>query len=253
MYKKFADENNILIYQMGKVGSTSLEHAIKDAIHIHTLYLDNHTCKPRQAALFGCGMRFYSNKIKQALINLLRRKAIRSRSHIKVITLVRKPLVRNISMFFHDLDAYVFNSQSKLLTTSTPLMTRLQSEDLLVNIFEQQFEHHYPLTWFDKELKRFFDIDVYDQSFDKELGYMNIKKANVEVLCLDVERLTENISVVENFVGNKVTLLNKNQAQNKWYGTLYEQFNDNYQPQTALLNLLEESQYNQFFFDKNGR
>ncbi|WP_415225993.1 putative capsular polysaccharide synthesis family protein [Psychromonas sp.] len=251
MYKRFADENNVLIYQMGKVGSTSLEHAIENAIHIHTLYLDNHTCKPRQAALFGCGFRYYYHKLKQAFINHLRRKAIKSRDDIKVVTLVRKPMKRNISMYFHDLDAYIFNSQSDLLSLSPALMTRLPSENLLITLFEQQFDHHYPLTWFDKEIKRFLGIDVYKAHFDKNRGYMNIKHKNIQILCIDAERLTEHLPIVEDFIGKKIILCNKNKAENKWYAPLYQQFNTTYQPSDNLVNLLENSKFNEFFFVDN--
>jgi len=250
LYKKYADEKNILIYQMGKVGSTSLEDSISNSIHLHTLYLDNHTCKPRQAGLFGCGWHFYINKCKQHLINLMLRKAIKSREKTKVITLFRQPLQRNISMFFHDLDAYVFNAQSNLLKSKVPaLMTRQQEGNILFDIFEKQFDHSYPLNWFDKEFERLWGINIYQQPFNKDLGYSYISKGNIELLCIDMSKLNESLPEISHFVGETVKLSTKNQASAKWYGTLYSDFKKHYKPSDKIQSLITNSKMNKHFIE----
>ena len=92
--------NKIFIYQMGKVGSTSLEESIENSVHMHTLY-SNSECWVREAQLWG--LLSPLQKIKRYVGSKLDRMIIRSNNEVKIITLVRDPVARDVSMFFQRL------------------------------------------------------------------------------------------------------------------------------------------------------
>src|SRR5690606_30212107 len=89
---------NILIYQMGKVGSTALEHSITNSRHFHTSY-------GRRCCDFFSANMFPSNwaKMKHYFANEIRLFLYKRRKKVKIITLVRNPYERNVSHFFQDI------------------------------------------------------------------------------------------------------------------------------------------------------
>ncbi|MFD2168198.1 putative capsular polysaccharide synthesis family protein [Thalassotalea euphylliae] len=246
-YTRYASESNVLIYQMGKVGSTSLEKAIEESLHFHTLYVDNYPCKTRLKGLYGVGLKGEFKKLSMRLGYFLRRRAIKSRRHIKVITLVRAPLERNISMFFQDIDAYLFSAYSRI-DGSEPLSTREHSTSVLADIFNARFEHSYPLNWFDREFKRFFGINVYDYTFDKEKGVGVWNRENVSIICFELSKLHENKALLESFLGKQVNLERSNDGDNKWYSEAYKTFKSNYLPSNDIKELMASSKFSKYFY-----
>ena len=99
--------NPVLIYQMGKVASSSIFHSLKtttdfNAFHVHRLN-PKHITRVREGHLQRGdsppiedeeGLYLYENLIKPC------------RTPIKIISLVREPISRNISAFFQNLQSY---------------------------------------------------------------------------------------------------------------------------------------------------
>lgn len=246
----YSNEETVFIYQMGKVGSTTLEHSLPNAVHIHAFYSKNHTCPIRLKGLAKFGLEYFTNRFKQELINYFLRRVFKARKHTKIITLVRKPIERNISMFFHDLDAYLFAAHTNCLNTrSKPLPTRCQSADVLLDVFEQEFDHNYVLNWFDEEFAVMTGIDIYDYPFDSEKGYCLIKQGNFEVLCLRTDKLNQNTVIISEFTGRSIELLSVNKAQDKWYAEVLEQFIQIYKPSDKLTMPIEKSKFFKHFFN----
>ena len=91
---------------------------------------------------------------------------MRGRRTLKIVTLVRDPIGRNVSMYFHDLHywlAYYFSEVR-------PDRDGARRNRPLIDCFRETFDHRYPLDWFDKELKRLSGIDVYEHAFDRTTG-----------------------------------------------------------------------------------
>ncbi|WP_286232691.1 putative capsular polysaccharide synthesis family protein [Thalassotalea sediminis] len=248
---KFKNEDTIFVYQMGKVGSTALESAISNSLHIHAFYSKNTTCLPRLKGQAKFGFRYFYFRLEQELISYLVRRVFRKRKKTKIITLVRAPLQRNISMFFHDLDAYLFAAHTNCLgTRTTALPTRSQSANLLTNVFNQEFDHQYPLTWFDREFKEMTGIDIYAYKFDKHAGVSRIETEHFDILCLQMDKLPEQEQLLTTFVGKPVSLKRENKANNKWYGSLYRDFKRDYQLSDEQIQIMHNSKYYQHFFAK---
>ncbi|TPV53846.1 capsular biosynthesis protein [Aestuariibacter sp. GS-14] len=210
--ERFSNESNVLIYQMGKVGSTSLEKSIPNSIHIHTLY-GNAPCWVFQKqhrsgirALFGF------------IGDLIKRSCILKRKKVKIITLVRDPYKRNLSMFFQDISHWIYNYLG-----SKGADCRTDDNEFLFQVFENSFDQDYLHLWFDKEIRRFTGIDVYNRNFS-DLGFELYKKDKFEVLLLRAEDLNDNIKIIEEFLGFEISFSSSNVGDNKWYSSLYKDF-----------------------------
>jgi hypothetical protein len=240
-WKEYSDKENILIYQMGKVGSTSLEQAMPGSIHLHTLYFGWPTHRPpsrRRNTL--------SKKIKGGIYDAMRRLAIKSRDEIKIITLVRDPYARNVSDFFQGfiywMFGYVFNSAARIDTRAN------SDETLVYNAFDKVYDHDYALTWFDKEFKRMTGIDVYRHDFNKRDGWAIIKKGKYNILLIKLEKIKEVWNIIEDFAGIKMEYTNSNVASAKWYKNIYDNFTNNYKPTQQYLEKLYNSKLVKHFY-----
>lgn len=251
---QYSAEDTVFIYQMGKIGSTTLEHSLPNAVHIHAFYFKNHTCPVR---LFG--LRKFSfvhglHIIEQTLLWWYIRRVFKQRrkqgKKTKIITLVREPLERNQSMFFHDLDAYLYAAHTNCMNTrSKPISTRSQPSSMLVDVFNEEFDHDYPLNWFDNEFYVMTGINIFDYAFDKVQGSMLINKEGVDILCLRSDKLSDNVQQLSDFVGKSVEIESMNKAEEKWYGELYKQFKMNYVTPNSIVNKIQNSQFYQHFFE----
>lgn len=240
-WKAYADKENVLIYQMGKVGSTSLEQAMPGSIHLHTLFFGWPTHRPPSPRRNTIG-----KKIRGAIYDAVRRRAIRSRENIKIITLVRDPYARNVSDFFQGLTYWMF---CYVFYSGTRVDTRANSDETLVyNAFDTVYDHDYALTWFEKEFKRMTGIDVYQYDFNKYDGWSIIKKGKYEILIIKLEKIKEVWQVIEEFAGKKLEYTNSNTASAKWYKNIYVNFISNYKPAPQYLNRLYNSRLVKHFY-----
>lgn len=208
----------VLIYQMGKVGSTSLENSIKDSLHIHTLY-GNYPCPHFERHVHGD----FKLLIKKFAVQPLRRNLYKLKGCNKIISLVREPAARNISMFFQDLPFWIAD-----YVKHYDRETRESDLDWLWRVFENSFDHEYCLTWFDREIKRYTGIDVLSEQFNCRRGYQQYKRGRYELLLLRMEDMTQNRAVIEEFCQQKVELVSTNVGDEKWYGGVYKEFSNNY-------------------------
>jgi len=171
--------NCVHVYQSGKVGSrTVYESMLETGIncsHIHTF----HKC----------------------------RNLIPNTNQIKIITLVREPIARCLSEFFHHLSSNVW--------------AEISFENICIR--HLRWSTSWQFDWFDSELKAFFGVDIYANPFDREKGYSIIKHGNVEVLAMKLEKLSSLESVIGEFIGApQFKLINENEADNKIYKYFYK-------------------------------
>lgn len=234
---RFSDENNVLIYQMGKVGSTSLEKSIPGSIHLHSLY-GNAPCWIFQKQ-HRSGLAFINGYVG----DFIKRRCILKRKKVKIITLVRDPYKRNLSMFFQDLSHWVYNYMG-----AQGADCRTDDSGFLFDVFESSFDHDYLHSWFDKEIRRLTGIDIYESSFSSQ-GFSIYKNGKFEVLLLRAEDLNNNMDIIEKFLGIELKVSSSNLGEKKWYSSLYREFK--IQAEKKLLNYqdsLKESKFYKHFY-----
>lgn len=187
----------IMIYTVGKVGSSTMQASLEKA-NIPSIQVE----------------RFYmrEDEIGKTTLDEWHYCLDKIKGGIKIITLVRDPIARDISGFMQTLRHRVVKNDKPILEQ----MLEHLSNNAKINY---EFEH-----WFEKELFRTTEIDVYQYPFDKEKGYGLIKKNKFEILLLTLEKLNSNVNVIQDFVGaTNFKLIGENVGEEKEYKYLYAQ------------------------------
>ena len=172
----------VLVYQMGKVGSSSVYQSLLDCKsrpdldirHQHYIVRKD-LAKLQPGADIGLKERIQKG-IQDGEIG-------RGRPKVKIITLTRRPTDRNISAFFQNHASYQFNAGN------------------VAQVFQRQYPHGTPLEWFDRELKALTGIDVYQTPFPKAQGYQTLANDHFEVLIVRMEDLDRCHTAIRNFLG----------------------------------------------------
>lgn len=199
MYKrvKQAITAPIFIFQMGKVGSSSLKSTLTQAhsglvVHAHD----------------------YSQLSDRAKTILRWRK--RLRLPVYVICPVREPLSRNMSAFF----------QNFKRDTGFEISDREWTHSELTDLFLRKYPHNVCLEWFDANLRTTFGLDVFSEEFPTEKKWKLYKHKAVRILVYrsDLDRSAQ-LDVISEFIGSKITgWTQSNISSDKNYGDMYNKF-----------------------------
>ncbi len=223
------DEDQILIYQPGKVGSNTIGGILKkaDIPYVQTHYLSEKVLKDIHPQL-----------ITQMLeIN---------QSKVKIVTLVREPIGRALASLFQ----YLENSGTALITSMSGTIEEKFEEMITGDIFSEDeiyrcFCEANWLDWFDYELKEVFHVDVFAYPFDREKGYSIIRQDQVEVLIMKLEKLNHLEKVIGDFLGlPSFELVNLNDGDSKAYKYLYKNIREVIKIPQELVSL---------YYDNNPR
>ncbi|MCP4959177.1 MAG: hypothetical protein GY925_07895 [Actinomycetia bacterium] len=132
---------------------------------------------------------------------------------------------------------------------SKQFTSRMTQPDLLRRIFLEIFPHDYVTGWYEQEFKRFTGIDVFDVEFDVTRGATSISCGQFDLLLLRSDRLNDNLPLISEFVGSAIKLTRENEASDKWYGPVYEEFREGLKLPEVLVERLLTTQYTSHFFD----
>lgn len=221
------------IYQMGKVGSSTLYKSIPNAAQFHNFDTDTPQkyFAPVEERLYQrlrWKFWFFAIKFRIKYLKLKNQK-------IKFISIARDPIARNISGYFQTLEG----KKNKLDMNISSLR-----KDFLNNT-----NHLAPLVWFDKELNRHFGIDIYKYPFNKEKGYIIIKEKNYEVFLVTLESLSKNLTELEEYINfESLDLSSENRATNKWYSNLYKDFKNKVDIPENYIKKMYNSKYTNYFY-----
>ncbi|MEM1120160.1 MAG: putative capsular polysaccharide synthesis family protein [Bacteroidota bacterium] len=218
----------VFVYQMGKVASSSVYHSLKKQhsgiiLHAHTFSTNHPQWEIR---------RLYEH--------------FKKGHPIKIITLVREPISRNISDFFQNF--HLFTKQEFRSTFEEGGMSIAQ----LRKLFLLYYYHSMPLTWFDNNLKKHFAIDVYHHPFPKEQGFLQITTAKIDLLILRYDLVnSQKEQLIKAFLLlPKFELVDRNISQEKNYSIIYQRFLEEVKLPDFVLNTIKESTYFNHFYSK---
>ena len=263
----------VLIYQMGKVGSSSIRNSLfrcpdprtrlvlmsheyfpirnrdPDRIDIEPAYRDmlereiaHEQRVYRQFSLrqrLGRRFRekFYAERIYKAYV--------RSQRRLRVITLVREPVANNISMFFQLLHRYIGRERE---------LSDCSFEEL-AGIFIENYVHARPLTWLDAEIKTNFGIDVYQHPFAVHQGYTVISQGRISLLVLrcELDDPTK-AQAIADFLGlDEFEIVRSNVASDKSYAGKYAEFRQRIRIPPTLLDQMYDSRFARHFYSGEER
>jgi hypothetical protein len=256
----------LLIYQMGKVGSTSVEESLRaldlgiPIFHIHFLtddLMDFYEEKRRK---------FFRTRQQNELSRIwmyryLSKTLRRGTDHRKwkVITLVRDPITRNISSFFETLrvesgqtDGLYKISADIRSPYSFDITVSIDNISELIRLFIEKFDHETPLIFFDRQIKSMLGIDVFAYEFPKSKGYMIYRGRQVELLLIRLENLNECAETAfKEFLSIKgFVLKHANVGREKIYAPLYRKFKSIINLPDTYINDMYASKFMRHFYSR---
>lgn len=251
----FKKKPPLLIYQMSKVGSSSVYDSLRAAnINYHIFHI--HYLMEKRHRLIEEHHKKRSQKLPAhiSISKALTIKVKKQRHEIpwKIITLVRDPVKRYISGCFQR--AYLF--QHELQDNKGNW-----SEEKIKHFIEErlyQFDEKtdFDCNWFDEEIKTVFDIDVFDYPFPKEEGYQIIEKNNVELLIFRLEDLNTTFQeAIKRFFGldRAIPLVQSNIAEDKEYSEVYKNVSKNITIPEEICRKIYGSKLVRHFYNDESR
>lgn len=217
----------IFVYQMGKVGSSSvcwsLRRTYPGVVH------HDHTCSPNH-------VNWQTRRLYQW--------AILERQPLYIISLTREPIGRNVSTFFQNFEREV----------GIPYDQSNFSVEELGDHFLANFNHEWPVHWFDRFMNSIFGIDVYGEPFP-HCGYASFSRRNIQLLVIKSEIADDvKVKALKEFLKLKdLPFTNEHRSQDKDYGETYQSFKKHVKFPIALLTQLCESKYFTHFYNPEDR
>ena len=234
----------VIIYQMGKVASSSIKSSLTGLNKIDITYTHNLNSSYTEELNDIKEEKGWEITVSPESVRKIWSE-IKDEKQLKVITLVREPVGRNISAYFQNLGV-IFGQKD---------VHNQLTYDELFDGFVQKYPHSIPIAWFDKEFKQTLGIDVYKYEFPKKEGALIIKEGKYHVLIIrsDINDALKQ-QYIEKLLSTKgIVLKQENLSAGKPYKDVYKNFIDNVKfPETYLSEMLD-SKYARHFFENSER
>jgi hypothetical protein len=164
------------------------------------------------------------------------------RREVRIITPVRDPIARNVSLFFHLLWVAGFSFER-------------HSIDELTGFFMDDMRHQIALTWFERELEPALGIDMYAFPFHRDAGHTTIIANNITLLLYQSE-LPDHVKehIIGDFVGlEQFRLLRRHDARGSAYAKTYRQFVQLVHLPRSYVEEMCNSRYARHFYSDDER
>lgn len=229
----------ILIYQMGKVGSTSITQSLPKERYplVYHLHVMNEQRLETTIQAWEAGIPWPYRLIQTGYFAL--NNIIQPKRQCRIITMTRDPIARNVSAFFENYHQHTGQRFEK---------TTLGIEEI-INCFLQT-DQTVPLDWFDMEMKDVLGIDIYQQPFPKDAGYRRIKHENIDLIVYKSELALEKQShILSDFLSDPAFSLSiGNISSDKLYADAYHKMKDSIQFEPKFVDQMLNSKYVQHFY-----
>ena len=198
----------VLVFQMGKVGSTAVTRSLRRAFaersvaergspprrvyHVHQIAGPAAPEPPPEDLLRTPHEHRLLRAWRDAyLLDWIERERAR---RWQVVTIVRDPMARNLSAFFQGCEVAALEGgrwQFRSERYGVELVVAESEPGPLLEAFVERFPHERPLDFFDTQLAALFGIDVFAQPFPREAGWAVCRSERCETLLLRLEDLRE--------------------------------------------------------------
>jgi len=252
----------VLILQMGKVGSKSVQAGLESEYLNQPIYHAHFLSRDRTARTENQRRKFFRTERHSYLMRpwlnqfLLRTYENRQDDRTwKLITLTREPVGRNISAFFENLHVVPCETEGEFEISSDyyqidRTIVSIDDSSTLAKLFFERAQHDSPIRFFDREIKDIFGIDVLDSGFPIDKGYGIYRSARVDLLVLKLESLADSaVAAFDEFLGiDDFKLINRNIGAKKVYAPLYDAFKENAVIDSEYIDTLYDSEYTRTFY-----
>lgn len=240
-------EGVVLIYQMGKVASSSIYASLRKDPRLLVLHFHRMPGENRVAINRRMGMKF---RLRSSLHDLQGtigyRLMCRCPQNTFLITLVRDPFSRNISGYFqnlwlHRIDGGAAADQDAI--------------DKVLNLLGSDYDHEVPLRWFDDEFKPATGIDVFSIPFaaSAKAGIYRNTIYPLLILRTDLEDDLK-IAFLRDFLSRPgLRLQRSNSGEEKSYSELYRAVRSKYRYPPEYVGRALKSKLMLHFFSAEER
>lgn len=255
----------IINYQMGKVGSSTVQASL-EAMSLDQPVYHVHFLNPERVRQIEQQRRKYFRTEKYALLRrpwlyqFLFEQIQKKDRRWKLITLVREPIARNVSTFFENLEVTKNPGSAAYAIKSDYYDFNIEADpenlDELIELFFDRLVHERPLRYFDDEIKAVFGIDVFATEFPIDKGYSVYQGEYADLLLIRIEDLDQCANTVfKQFLGlDDFKLVQANIASDKIYAPLYKAFKRTIRFPEDYVRKMYESEYAcQFYSDEEIR
>ena len=258
------DQGPIVVLQMGKVGSKSVQAGLEARVLDRPIYHAHFLSRERTARTEQQRRKFFRTDrhgylmrpwLNQFLLRTFQEH--RDSQTWKLITLTREPVGRNISAFFENLDVVPCATTGEYEISSDyyqidPTIVTVDDSSKLAELFFSRATHDSPLRFFDREIKDIFGIDVIGSGFSIEKGYEIYGAGRVELLVLKLEDLARCAGAAfSDFLDiDDFRLINQNIGEEKVYAPLYKAFKKDVVLDPDYAERLLDSDYMRAFYSE---
>tara|TARA_A100001015_G_scaffold119118_1_gene132123 strand:- start:1180 stop:2061 length:882 start_codon:yes stop_codon:yes gene_type:complete len=231
----FKNNNNIvLVYSIGKVGSSSIYNSIKFSKIIKYPVFHVHSLNPER---INEQKKYYQNSKRKSIPHHLiqsyyiAKNLVDYKGTLHVFSLIREPISREISSIFQD--SFNFTNSAFLNKNSIDLVVINKIQKLIKNLPENE--------WFERELNKVFGINIFNHDFDLKKGFFILKRDNLNFCLVRLENLDNSFNLImkEMFNDNhKFKFILKNLASNKFYSGDYVDLKNNFKINNKDLSLI---------------
>jgi hypothetical protein len=242
-------EPPLVVFSMGKTGSTAIARALHDAtgdpvFQVFRLEPERLAQAERRyraghpRAPFAGAHHLWESEY-------LLRKPPGARAPWTVITTVREPVAQAVSAFFHGAGL-----RERLASHSSGPTGSGPSVDALVDALVDERWTRPPVRWFDREFEPALGVDVYASSFDPAVGFGVIETPAARVLLLRQESFDAAPAVLARFLHRRdpVPVAARNQGAGRANGERYREFLATARLPERLLDEAYGSRYARHFY-----
>ncbi len=214
-------DKSVYVYQSKKVASVSIILSAKRAnvygIHVHD---------------------FKMLDINEDII-----RSIIKKTSGKVISIVREPIARQISLMWQ------YWGYGENFLNSYNSIEELEKKFYSVPNAEDEFE------WYKKEFEKVLHINIYEYPFNREKGYSIIEKDGISLLLLKMEKINSLEKIIGNFLeAENFTIINGNMAEQKGYHFAYENYLENVKiPLDFYKHYYSGNEYMDYFYTEDEK
>lgn len=244
---RYGIRSPIIVYQMGKVGSSSLYAGLR-ALCLNVPVYQCHMLNNLDAIEKSVHKKYPAAPpvLPQVELGRALRREIEQKKGTRwhLISMVREPVARNVSAFFQNIKNILPDAYEQLANDTLNVAW-------LRNEFLTRYDHSAPANWFDSQMRDFFNIDVFATPFPVERAYQTYTGPNARLLLLRYDNLNERITpALSEFLGlDDFTLPRANVADDKEYRDLYRRFLETPLPMDYVTQMYETRFAKHFWTD----
>ncbi|WP_131806141.1 putative capsular polysaccharide synthesis family protein [Mycobacterium alsense] len=229
----------LFVYQMGKVGSTTIEETLEARYRYYHLH----------------NRADFSSKYEPYRVS----RRTRGAEYFDIITAVRDPLARKISCFFQHLAVHpVVNpvAEYPFCFESVEAAQNAGMDELIARFHAFDDGVREATEWFDRHFEPATGIRIYDHGFDPEKGWQIFREGKWRVLVLRFEDIKKNyLDALNEFVVERYgepsrvdRLWPANLSSRKWYFDLMHEFRQNIRFSETDIDAAYNTPYARYFY-----